>query len=96
MKEIVFVWCDSGGGREQGGGTRYYYSGFFGGSSRHFLAMASEVAAGTEVDLTRGIVARVHDESHVNRCVPDGGKSRLSAMQVTAVRVFLTVESHGQ
>eukprot|EP00961_Rhodomonas_salina_P230400 3113569-Rhodomonas_salina.5 len=73
-----------------------FMSRFFGGSSRHFLAMASEVAAGTEVDLTRGIVARVHDESHVNRCVPDGGKSRLSAMQVTAVRVFLTVESHGQ
>jgi hypothetical protein len=46
---------------------RYYYSGFFGGGRRRVFHMLSAIAAASEEDMARGIVARVHDESHVNR-----------------------------
>jgi len=50
-----------------GEGTRYYYSGFFGGSRQKVYEMLLFIARNTEADLARGVVARVHDESHVNR-----------------------------
>ena len=47
--------------------TRYYYSGLFGGSRVRMFHILSSIAAHSEVDIAMGIMARVHDESHVNR-----------------------------
>jgi len=48
-------------------GTRYYYSGFFGGRRHKVYVMLRAIARCSDADLARGIIARVHDESHVNR-----------------------------
>lgn len=50
-----------------GEGVRYYYSGFYGGTTRRFASMVREMARATEADVANGVVARVHDESHINR-----------------------------
>ena len=47
--------------------TRYYYSGLFGGSRVRMFHILSSIAAHSEVDIAMGIMARVHDESHINR-----------------------------
>ena len=44
-----------------------YYGGFFnGGEARFFLEMAETLAKNTRIDLKNGIIANVHDESHLN------------------------------
>ncbi|EKX54020.1 hypothetical protein GUITHDRAFT_100270 [Guillardia theta CCMP2712] len=48
-------------------GQRYFYSGFFGGSRASFLKMIQYIVRAIEDDLARGVIARVHDESHVNK-----------------------------
>lgn len=50
-----------------GDGKRYFYSGFYGGEAEEFRGMVERLARATEADVAHGIVARVHDESHINR-----------------------------
>mmetsp|Transcript_81970 Transcript_81970/g.220122 ORF Transcript_81970/g.220122 Transcript_81970/m.220122 type:complete len:814 (+) Transcript_81970:462-2903(+) len=50
-----------------GAGQRYYYAGLYGGNIDEFLALSLAVARRTEADLARGLIAQVHDESHLNR-----------------------------
>ena len=45
----------------------YYLGGLNGGTSEAYLRMIRELAEATRDDYGRGIVALVHDESHVNR-----------------------------
>ena len=45
----------------------YYMGGINGGTSDAFLAMMRTLAANTRDDYNRGIIALVHDESHINR-----------------------------
>lgn len=47
-------------------GRRYYAGGFNGGSSKSFLKMSKTIAANVDDDLSRGIIAIWHDESHLN------------------------------
>lgn len=50
-----------------GSNNRYFCGGFFGGSSDEFIRMSESIYADIEDDLSRGIIAIWHDESHLNR-----------------------------
>jgi histo-blood group ABO system transferase len=45
---------------------QYYCGGFNGGTSKAFLRMAEVIDKGVKTDLSNGIIARWHDESHLN------------------------------
>lgn len=48
-------------------GPYTYYGGFFnGGTSKAFVEMAEQLARNTRIDLDNNIIAKVHDESHLN------------------------------
>lgn len=47
-------------------GKRYYAGGFNGGSSSEFLKMSQHIMNNVNLDLTNNIIARWHDESHLN------------------------------
>ena len=52
-------------------GELYYAGGFNGGSTKKFLEMAETIAYRVNDDLTRGVIALWHDESHMNRYLID-------------------------
>lgn len=52
-------------------GTWYVAGGINGGTSGAFLEMCRELKARTDEDLQRGIIARCHDESQLNRLVAE-------------------------
>lgn len=47
-------------------GNVYYCGGFVGGETRTFLAVASSIKAGVDLDARKGLTAVWHDESHLN------------------------------
>ena len=48
-------------------GPYVYFGGFFnGGNAKAYVDMADELALNTQKDLKDGIIAKVHDESHLN------------------------------
>jgi hypothetical protein len=47
--------------------NRYYCGGFFGASGKNFTKMSEEISGNINDDLSRGIIAIWHDESHLNR-----------------------------
>lgn len=47
--------------------NRYFCGGFFGGDSKSFLAMSEKICSNIDEDLSKGIIAVWHDESHINR-----------------------------
>jgi hypothetical protein len=49
-----------------GSGNRYFCGGFFGGKSDDFITMSVINRYNIEEDLSRGIIAIWHDESHIN------------------------------
>lgn len=54
------------------GKGRYYVQGALnGGKSEAFLNLISELKMATEEDLKRGVIADVHDESHLNHYILD-------------------------
>ena len=53
-------------------GSSYYAGGFVGGRRDAFLALAETIAAAIDRDDAAGLVARWHDESHLNRALLDG------------------------
>ena len=52
-------------------GSVYYCGGFAGGERAEFLQLATTIRAQVDRDAERGIVARWHDESHLNRYLVD-------------------------
>lgn len=54
-----------------GSDNRYFCGGFFGGSSEEFIKMSEFILANIQDDLSRGIIAVWHDESHLNRYLYD-------------------------
>jgi hypothetical protein len=50
-----------------GSGNRYFCGGFIGGSANAFIAMSSEMIKRIDSDLSNGLIAIWHDESHINR-----------------------------
>jgi hypothetical protein len=56
--------------REDEGGV-YYAGGFVGGERRRLHELSRRIAAGVDSDEARGVLARWHDESHLNRCLID-------------------------
>jgi hypothetical protein len=55
----------------------YVCGGFNGGTSRAYLEMAKVIRAAIDTDLEHGIVARWHDESHLNRYCYDNPPARI-------------------
>ncbi len=51
----------------QGHGAHYFCGGFYGGTKDEFLKMARTCNERIEQDLARNIIAKWHDESHLNR-----------------------------
>lgn len=47
--------------------NRYFCGGFFGGSSAEFIEMSKKIRDNIDKDLSNGIIAVWHDESHLNR-----------------------------
>jgi histo-blood group ABO system transferase len=47
--------------------NHYYCGGFNGGTTRSFLKMAEVIDKGVKTDLSNGIIAKWHDESHLNK-----------------------------
>lgn len=47
--------------------NRYFCGGFFGGKTRNFVEASEFILQNIEDDLSRGIIAIWHDESHLNR-----------------------------
>jgi hypothetical protein len=45
----------------------YFCGGFFGGNSRSFINMSEEISSNIDDDLSKGIIAVWHDESHLNK-----------------------------
>lgn len=54
-------------------GVRYFAGGFVGGERAAFLELARAMVAAIDEDDRRGVVARWHDESHLNRLLADPG-----------------------
>ena len=50
-----------------GSNNRYFCGGFFGGKSEDFIRTAEKIYSSIQDDLSRGIIAVWHDESHLNR-----------------------------
>ncbi|HEY1778188.1 MAG TPA: hypothetical protein VGG41_18670 [Solirubrobacteraceae bacterium] len=56
--------------REDEGGV-YYAGGFLGGERGRLLELSQRIAASVDRDESRGVLARWHDESHLNRSLID-------------------------
>jgi Glycosyltransferase family 6 len=54
-----------------GAGSVYYSGAFVGGLRDAFLDLSARISGGIDRDAAGGIVARWHDESHLNRCLID-------------------------
>ncbi len=52
-------------------GGSYYAGGFVGGARERLRELSQRIAAAVDRDAMRGVVARFHDESHLNRCLID-------------------------
>lgn len=48
-------------------GDYYFYGALFGGKSHIILKVVDEIYKNMEIDFKRGIIARWHDESHLNK-----------------------------
>lgn len=48
-------------------GERYYQSGFYGGRTSEFVLLSEILKKETQIDLDKGVIARFHDESYLNR-----------------------------
>lgn len=77
---------------------RYYYSGFYGGEAGEFRKMVEALARATEADIAKGVIARVHDESHINRYWlenPPATVLSFAYMYPGSIRPRLSQPSHG-
>lgn len=50
---------------------QYFAGGFNGGTSAQFLKMSETLSKNIDIDLANGVIARWHDESHMNRYFVD-------------------------
>lgn len=50
---------------------RYYMGSLNGGTAKAFIAFAEECSLRTHADYDKGIIAKVHDESHLNKYMRD-------------------------
>jgi hypothetical protein len=55
--------------------NRYFCGGFFGGSSKEFIEMSKKIRDNIDQDLSNGVIAVWHDESHLNRYFLDNPPS---------------------
>lgn len=54
-----------------GSGQRYYQGGFYGGRTPEFILLSEVLKTKIEKDLDKGIIARFHDESYLNKYLID-------------------------
>lgn len=57
--------------------THYYCGGFNGGATGSYLAMAETVKKAIDADEANGILAKWHDESHLNRYLKDNPPAKI-------------------
>ena len=58
--------------------TKYYFcGGFNGGTTSAYLKMAESLSHNISMDESRGILAKWHDESHLNRYLADNPPARI-------------------
>ncbi len=48
-------------------GTRYFAGAFYGGTRGEFLKLVKTAMDNVNIDLARGVIAKINDESHLNR-----------------------------
>lgn len=65
---------------ERGANENYYCGGFFGGDSKSFIEMAEKISKNIDLDLDNGIIARWHDESHLNKYFMDNRPNKILGM----------------
>ncbi len=58
-------------------GDYYFCGGFNGGSSGEYLKMAKQLAKNIDKDYSDGVIARWHDESHINRYLIDNPPTKI-------------------
>ena len=58
-------------------GMQYFAGGFNGGTSYEYLKMSKHISRNIETDLSRGIIAIWHDESHLNRYMIDNKPTKI-------------------
>ena len=51
----------------RGEGKHYFAGAFYGGKREHVLKLFETTSTNITIDLARGVIASVHDESHLNR-----------------------------
>lgn len=51
--------------------VKYYCGGFNGGTTKEFLKMSNVISTNIDVDIKNNVVAKWHDESHLNRYALD-------------------------
>lgn len=56
---------------------QYFAGGFNGGTSEEYLKMAKHISQNIEIDLSRGVIAVWHDESHMNRYFIDNPPTKI-------------------
>lgn len=64
-----------------GEGENYYAGGFNGGSAKEFIKMSETISKNVSIDESNGIVAKWHDESHLNRYAIDNPPSNILELQ---------------
>lgn len=50
----------------EGSNNRYFCGGFFGGRTEDFIKMSKTIKGNIDADLSKGVIAVWHDESHLN------------------------------
>jgi len=56
---------------------QYFCGGFNGGTTPAFLKMAETISRNVDIDESRGVLAKWHDESHLNRYLSDNPPSKV-------------------
>jgi len=57
--------------------NQYFAGGFNGGTSEEYLKMAKKLADNIDIDFEKGIIAKWHDESHMNRYFFDNTPTKI-------------------
>ena len=57
--------------------NQYFAGGFNGGTSEEYLKMAKKLADNIDIDFKNGIIAKWHDESHMNRYFFDNTPTKI-------------------
>ena len=78
-----------------GSGKYYFQGGFYGGCTTEFLNMSRHIKELTEIDISRKIVPRFHDESYLNRYLLNHNPRIIGTLYAVAEQWNPTADSKG-